>query len=144
MALPPTKELIEQACLRFLEYGVGPGGSGTVIIRSGHLGAYIASRARRGRWIPAFWGADDAEKVVDVTGGFASDSFMLLRSWANSLWVSGAGNSFLGGLAAGLLLAERDVDEGICNNARVGRSLSCTLTIMYSRALCDSIGIIHN
>lgn len=64
----PTVELIEQACQRFIDLGVGPNGSGTVIIRSGHLGAYVASRSKPGRWIPAFWGPEDADKVVDVTG----------------------------------------------------------------------------
>ena len=64
----PTKQLIEQACARFLEYDIGHDGKGTVIIRSGDLGAYVASRGEPGRWVPAFWGHSDANKVVDVTG----------------------------------------------------------------------------
>ena len=69
MPQPPTKETIELACHRLLELGVGGGSKGTVIIRSGHLGAYVASSGERsGRWIPAFWGASDGHKVVDVTG----------------------------------------------------------------------------
>ncbi|OSX60360.1 hypothetical protein POSPLADRAFT_1147632 [Postia placenta MAD-698-R-SB12] len=78
----PTKSLVETACARLLDYGVGQDGTGTVIIRSGAMGAYVASRSKPGRWVPAFWTSEDASKhVVDVTG---------------------AGNSFLGGLAAGL------------------------------------------
>ncbi|KAI0303136.1 Ribokinase-like protein [Russula brevipes] len=66
---PPTKSSIERACEAFLDFGVGPSGTGWVIIRSGSMGAYIASRSGRAR----------------------------------------AGNSFLGGLAAGLALTNGDV-----------------------------------
>ncbi|THG97654.1 hypothetical protein EW026_g4380 [Hermanssonia centrifuga] len=89
---PPSKSLIEEACHRFLDIGVGPEGKGTVIIRSGSMGAYIASRTRAGQWVPAFWGAEDARKVVDVTG---------------------AGNAFLGGLAAGLHFTGNDVFKAV-------------------------------
>jgi len=85
----PTRSNVEEACRRLLEYGVGYEGSGTVIIRSGALGAYVASRDKEGKWIPAFWSERDSPThVVDVTG---------------------AGNSFLGGLATGLLKSEGDV-----------------------------------
>ncbi|KAH9978057.1 Ribokinase-like protein [Lactifluus volemus] len=86
--LPPTKSSIELACQTFLGFGVGSGGNGWVIIRSGSMGAYIASRARPGAWIEAYWATE--QSVVDVTG---------------------AGNSFLGGLAAGLTLTNGDVFE---------------------------------
>ncbi|OBZ76786.1 Uncharacterized protein C16C9.01c [Grifola frondosa] len=88
MSLPPTKALIEEACRRLLDLGVGNNGSGCVIIRSGALGAYVATRERE-EWIDAFW-VDDDSHIVDVTG---------------------AGNSFLGGLGAGLLLAHGDIYE---------------------------------
>jgi hypothetical protein len=64
----PTKALVEQACEKFLVMGVGLEGSGTVIIRSGSMGAYISNRVRGGRWIPAFWGMEDIHRVIDVTG----------------------------------------------------------------------------
>ncbi|KAH9007091.1 Ribokinase-like protein [Lactarius hatsudake] len=67
---------------------VGPSGTGSVVIRSGSLGVYIASRSQSGTWIDAYWRTE--ERVVDVTG---------------------AGNSFLGGLAAGLVLTNGDVFE---------------------------------
>ncbi|KAH9844016.1 Ribokinase-like protein [Rhodofomes roseus] len=87
----PTKPLIEQACRRFLEYGVGPQGEGAVVIRSGALGAYVATRAGGDDWVPAYWSETEApERVVDVTG---------------------AGNSFLGGLGAGLALAGGNIVE---------------------------------
>jgi hypothetical protein len=66
--LPPTKSSIEQACKAFLDFGVGPGGTGWVIIRSGSMGAYVASRSQPGTWIDAYWRTD--ERVVDVTGKF--------------------------------------------------------------------------
>ncbi|KAG6812651.1 hypothetical protein H0H92_001601 [Tricholoma furcatifolium] len=83
MPLPPTPLLIEEAADRLLAYGVGVSRSGWVIIRSGALGSYVKSLNDNGMWVSAFWTADDHERVIDVTG---------------------AGNSFLGGLAAGLLL----------------------------------------
>lgn len=88
LPLPPTKETIEAAADRFLTYNIN-GGSGWVIIRSGAMGAYVKSRETRGSWINAFWTSNDSNRVVDVTG---------------------AGNAFLGGLAAGLCLT-KDVVE---------------------------------
>lgn len=87
--LPPTKTMIEKATKDFLDMGVGKEGSGWVLIRCGALGAYMKSRATNGRWVEAFW-AEDVDKVVDVTG---------------------AGNSFLGGFAAGLELSGGDIYE---------------------------------
>ncbi|KAJ7638633.1 Ribokinase-like protein [Roridomyces roridus] len=81
--LPPTRETIEAAVLEFLRLGTG-----CVIIRSGAMGACLASKTQAPRWVSAFWTSEDTEKIVDVTG---------------------AGNSFLGGLAAGLLLENGDV-----------------------------------
>jgi len=81
IADPPSKEVIERACAKFLDHGVGPEGRGHVVIRCDEMGAYVACRQRAGVWVDAFWTKDDSDKVVDVTG---------------------AGNNFLGGLAAGL------------------------------------------
>ncbi|KAF8633672.1 hypothetical protein AX15_001283 [Amanita polypyramis BW_CC] len=86
--LPPLKQTIEAAADRLLTYNIG-GGSGWVIIRSGAMGAYAKSREVDGRWIDGFWTPQDGSRVVDVTG---------------------AGNSFLGGLAAGLLLTGNVVE----------------------------------
>ncbi|KAF8164977.1 Ribokinase-like protein [Crassisporium funariophilum] len=88
--LPPTTESIERAANEFLEIGVGLEKQGWVIIRSGELGAYLKSVQTEGAWIDAYWTASDVEKIVDVTG---------------------AGNSFLGGLAAGMMLSNGDVYE---------------------------------
>jgi len=88
--LPPTKKMIEKATDNFLAIGVGKEGSGWVIIRCGALGSYMRSRATKGQWVEAFWTEEDVDKVVDVTG---------------------AGNSFLGGFAAGLTLSGGDVYE---------------------------------
>lgn len=110
MALPPTKTSIEEAAEKFLEFGVGNKGRGSVIIRSGELGAYVATRANGGKWIDAFWA--DQDKVVDVTGLF----LVYARNNSRNLpyVLLGAGNSFLGGLGAGLYLAQGDVYQGPC------------------------------
>ncbi len=117
---PVSKSSIEQACKSFLDFGVGPEGTGAVVIRSGSLGAYVASRSQPGTWIEAYWRTE--ERVVDVTGDFlfppngrTSDALCGatgLSSPHASLRDQGAGNSFLGGLAAGLVLTNGDVFEG--------------------------------
>ena len=68
MPLPVTKMKIEEAAAKFLDFGVGEGGQGSVVIRSGGLGAYVVSRSTEGRWVEAFWGPNDPHHVVDVTG----------------------------------------------------------------------------
>ncbi|PPQ72525.1 hypothetical protein CVT24_004831, partial [Panaeolus cyanescens] len=88
LPLPPVKSTIESAARRFLDLGVGRNGQGWVIIRSGAMGAFIQSNGTEGRWIEAYWTKENIDKVVDVTG---------------------AGNAFLGGLAAGMALSEGDI-----------------------------------
>lgn len=92
LPLPPTRTTTEQAARVFLEFGIGTDGNGAIVIRSGHLGAFVLSRGRNGVWVDAYWTEteSDAQHVIDVTG---------------------AGNSFLGGLAAGLVLSEGDMYE---------------------------------
>lgn len=72
MEVPVTRGAVEEAGSKFLDLGIGADGMGTVIIRSGSLGAYVASRERLGRWVEAFWTPSDADKVVDVTGASGS------------------------------------------------------------------------
>lgn len=83
------KAHIEKAAQILYEFGVGPGGTGSVVIRSGELGAYIKDNRDPGVWVDAYWKQSD--RVIDVTG---------------------AGNAFLGGLAAGLSLCNGDVRRG--------------------------------
>ncbi|UPX10267.1 uncharacterized protein EKO05_0000934 [Ascochyta rabiei] len=71
--------LVESLCGQWLESGIGPNGSGGVVVRSGKDGCLVARRGLR-RWMPAYH--EDSDKVVDPTGG---------------------GNGFLGGLAVGLV-----------------------------------------
>lgn len=61
-----------------------------IIVRVGELGAYTLSSSWTG-WVPAFWTKADQSRIVDVTG---------------------RGNSFLGGLAAGLLISDGDIRTG--------------------------------
>lgn len=91
MPLPITHAKIEAAAAKFLDYGVGKDGQGSVVIRSGALGAYSVSRATKGRWVEAFWGPNDLHRVIDVTG---------------------AGNAFLGGVGAGLKFTQ-DIHEAV-------------------------------
>ena len=52
--------------------GVGPHDQGSVIIRSGAMGACVASRGSPFVWIDAYWGPGNSDKVVDVTGTYTS------------------------------------------------------------------------
>lgn len=99
---------VEEACLKFLDFGVGADGQGTVIIRSGDMGAYVANRTRGGQWIEAYWTPADANRVVDVTGSCVT----LKGPDALHSEGIGAGNAFLGGLAAGLSFTDGDVFKG--------------------------------
>lgn len=66
--MPVTQAKIEEAAAKLLDHGVGESGEGSVVIRSGALGAYVVSRTTQGRWVEAFWGPNDSHRVVDVTG----------------------------------------------------------------------------
>lgn len=85
------------------------------VVRSGALGACYASSGSTGmfscptqrrrpnlgvetHWIRPYWLPADAQQVIDPTG---------------------AGNAFLGGLAAGLY-AEKDLAEGTCGMSGAG------------------------
>ncbi|KAF7174290.1 hypothetical protein CNMCM5623_006854 [Aspergillus felis] len=73
---------------RILTSGIGPEGEGHLVIRAGKDGSYTFSRKQR-IWLPAYHqpGTSGATAVVDPTG---------------------AGNSFLGALAQGIISSERD------------------------------------
>ncbi|BGP25005.1 pfkB family carbohydrate kinase [Rhodotorula toruloides] len=82
------KQGIEEVAQRFFEEGA----RSIVVIRSGALGAYALRKGdERGVWVPAYHvyqPGGPGGKVLDVTG---------------------AGNSFLGGLMAGLVLHPHDL-----------------------------------
>ncbi|KAI4524890.1 Ribokinase-like protein [Schizophyllum commune] len=91
-SVPPGSSstlLVEEMAIKFASYGAR-----TIVIRSGARGSYVLNSepslgAQEGRWVDAYWRPDEAaEKVKSTTG---------------------AGNSFLGGLCAGLALAGRDI-----------------------------------
>ncbi|GAA5887816.1 hypothetical protein JCM6882_000760 [Rhodosporidiobolus microsporus] len=86
------KEGIEEVAARFFAEGA----AGAVVIRSGPLGAYAVRRGEgRGVWVPAYHSYEDGRatgKVKDVTG---------------------AGNSFLGGLMGGLVLHPGDLKMAV-------------------------------
>lgn len=78
---------------KILDSGIGPNGDGFLVIRAGKNGSYSYSRSH-GLWLPAYHQPTSSEKspVVDPTG---------------------AGNSFLGALAQGMLSMEREVGKVI-------------------------------
>lgn len=96
LELPPSEgpldpKLVERWSFELLKSGVGEHGLGAVVVRAGALGCYIATGdLKRRKWLPAYHQSDPTSsrpnKVVDPTG---------------------AGNTFLGGLAIGLVRGGR-------------------------------------
>ncbi|KAL7417124.1 Ribokinase-like protein [Mrakia frigida] len=82
LSLPPPSTPAEFASLlqTFLDFPTLPLTT-SVVLRCGALGACVGTRSGGVRWVPAYWKEEEKEEVRDVTG---------------------AGNSFLGGLIAGL------------------------------------------
>ena len=51
------------------DIGVGQHGDGVVVIRSGKLGACVATRLGGLEWFPAYFSGQLELRVMDVTGG---------------------------------------------------------------------------
>ncbi|RDW76715.1 uncharacterized protein DSM5745_06707 [Aspergillus mulundensis] len=85
------KEIVD----KILESGVGPRGEGHLVIRAGKEGSYTYSRGLR-IWLPAYHQptASGESPVVDPTG---------------------AGNSFLGALAQGMVSEGRDAAKAVAS-----------------------------
>ncbi|KAK6526781.1 hypothetical protein TWF281_009984 [Arthrobotrys megalospora] len=76
------RTLYEGLAKRFLDKGIGKDGKGCLVLRAGEHGCMVYTRDMEGPyWLPTFYEVGN-EKVVDTTG---------------------AGNSFLGGFAIGLV-----------------------------------------
>ncbi|KAJ3578447.1 hypothetical protein NPX13_g2124 [Xylaria arbuscula] len=72
-----SKDAIMTQAGAFVDAGIGPNGTGLIVVRCGYHGAMVLSRNCEPRWASAYYGKDD-ENVVDATG---------------------AGNAFLGAFA---------------------------------------------
>lgn len=83
----------QQLVHKIIESGVGPDGDGCLVIRAGKVGSYAYSKKQR-IWLPAYHQPDatGTTPVLDPTG---------------------AGNSFLGALAQGMVSAGREPFEVI-------------------------------
>ncbi|OOQ82512.1 pfkB family kinase [Penicillium brasilianum] len=80
------KTKVEELAFKCLDRGIGPDGSGTVIVRAGENGCFISDRKGLSTWLDPFYTTKPGEmpnaKIVDPTG---------------------AGNAFLGSYAVGCL-----------------------------------------
>ncbi|KAE8554422.1 hypothetical protein EYB25_002961 [Talaromyces marneffei] len=74
---------------KILESGIGPEKKGALVIRAGKDGSYSYAKGQKGLWLPAYHQSesDQVSKIVDPTG---------------------AGNSFLGALAQGMISKDRE------------------------------------
>ncbi|KAJ5561601.1 hypothetical protein N7535_003938 [Penicillium sp. DV-2018c] len=91
----------QQLVQRITESGIGPDGNGLLVIRAGKDGSYAYTKSRK-IWLPAYHQPDPsgATLVVDPTG---------------------AGNSFLGALAQGMVTAGREpfqVIDSVLSNSK--------------------------
>ncbi|TRM68493.1 Ribokinase-like protein [Schizophyllum amplum] len=92
--LPPERPSDLISLVELMAAKLSSFGARTVVIRSGSRGCYVLNAeptlgALEGRWINAYWLPEEAAGKVQST--------------------TGAGNSFLGGLCAGLHLAKMDI-----------------------------------
>lgn len=78
-----SRSRIEDLVSRFLDGGIGPDGTGVVVVRAGEHGCLVQSREISARWLPTFYGS----------GVFEEDSLVVDPT--------GAGNAFLGGYGVG-------------------------------------------
>lgn len=95
-------EISRKLVQRIIDAGIGPTGDGCVVIRAGKDGSYAYSRSQE-IWLPAYHQPDTsgATRVIDPTG---------------------AGNSFLGAVAQGMVTAGREpfeVIDSILSHSRV-------------------------
>ncbi|KAJ5524052.1 hypothetical protein N7494_010702 [Penicillium frequentans] len=81
-----AKSMIEELVTKFLDSGVGPDGTGAIVVRAGEHGCLVQSRDISPKWLPPFYGTGFVGRkdspVVDPTG---------------------AGNAFLGGYGVGYI-----------------------------------------
>ena len=104
------KTAVEQCVEELLKHGIGVGGSGSIVVRAGKEGCYVARLSLDSnvisRWLPPYY--TDGSKVVDPTGG---------------------GNGFLGGFAVGLVRSEGDNDMDILIEAANYGSVAASFCI---------------
>ena len=81
------RKAVESQVNKLLACGIGPTNDGSVVVRAGKEGCFVANLEKR-KWLPAYY--QDSSRVVDPTGG---------------------GNGFLGGFAVGLVRSGGDVVE---------------------------------
>lgn len=95
---------IEKLCDEWLQMGIGSNGQGAIVVRAGKDGCLVARQGVR-KWLPAYFNSADQSKVIDPTGG---------------------GNTFLGGLAVGLV---RNGGLGNVEEAAAWGSVSASFAI---------------
>ena len=98
-------KIVEECCKTWLKSGIGPDGTGLIVVRAGAKGCLVASRSGF-EWMSAFH--QDPSRVVDPTGG---------------------GNAFLGGLAVCLARAQTSGDLALAKEAAAWGSVAASFAI---------------
>jgi len=100
VALRSQKKTVEEAASAFLG-----GGLVAVVIRCGALGAYALQEGGVDIWVDAYWNGEPQSLAAELLRGN--------RSSGHVVDVTGAGNTFLGGLSAGLRICHGDLKQAM-------------------------------
>ncbi|CAG8505242.1 6611_t:CDS:2 [Ambispora leptoticha] len=100
------EEILVNMADQFLRYQIGVNGMGCVIIRASYKGALVATKEKK-ELIPPYWTCTN----TTTDNNIISEEKSRIKSNPRVVDVTGAGNSFCGGFAAGLLKSNYDVFE---------------------------------
>lgn len=106
-----TPDTIVSLATKLVTAGIGPSGAGAVIVRCGKMGCLVSSRKRMNVWLPAYYQPEDegtkenGDKGDDTKDGKSSSPRAKDggKSHPKVVDPTGGGNSFIGGLAIGLV-----------------------------------------
>lgn len=110
-----TPDTITSLATKLVTAGIGPNGTGAVIVRCGKMGCLVSSRKRMNVWLPAYYqpepedegmNGDEENDAKDGDGSKSNSSPRAKdsdRSHPKVVDPTGGGNAFIGGLAIGLV-----------------------------------------
>lgn len=109
-----TPDTIVSLATKLVTAGIGPNGTGAVIVRCGKMGCLVSSRKRMNVWLPAYYQPEGEERQGnsdednDTNNGNKNKSSSPNakdgdKSHPKVVDPTGGGNAFIGGLAIGLV-----------------------------------------
>lgn len=89
---------IASLATKLVTAGIGPNGTGAVVVRCGKMGCLVSSRKRMNVWLPAYYSSEDSGTEESETGPKKGE-----KNHPKVIDPTGGGNAFIGGLAIGLV-----------------------------------------